>query len=805
MNYDLEQATKTVSVYPAPYIKAWPVVLRMTLSGVADPTLVEAELKLEETEESLTLVWDLFGPQMGMLLWRDSDNRPHASTMAEYNRRYWESLRDVSIPAESRPRRFVLADRFIGGDDDRKDWKEGIDNLTSVGFTTIQVPATPGLSEILRQAGVRTASAVYSPPGFTFATPQPGLKDPQSCESWAETQAKAYNKAGFAPNELGMFAMSDEPGWYYPSQYAMLENPEASRRFRRYLAETGLSAKDFGAVEWDSIKAGGRSTAKDLPSRRLFYWTQRFFSWDSANYYAECTKALEHWFYPGMPIATNWNFFSGRFYVPGPVAKNTAITDPDAGMGGHDWFEFGTLRGGTALWTEDWFADSQAYQWSFYAAKLRSATYANDAVFGGYVVGRATGEREEGLTHKILALIGSGAKVIYSYIFGPEYTFPGNCYSENPMVHRALARTYAMVGAAEDVLFPGKAVPSKVAILAPRSAQLWDASEIPVPRQIVDATNTDLNAATVDYMAEVADLYLALQHANVPVDFIDEDGLTAESLARFRVLYVTEPNIPLENQRAILNWMIQGGYLVLISNAGSRDRYDEPISVLSELKGLRPETERSRILIPSLAALKVTGRIHDGNDTITAWGVRDVLLTPAGETIASFDDGYPAVTRRPIGEGMLFHFAWLPGVSYRKTGKSAKGALPEGFSQAIRNWIVRPTQEAGIQNPVESSIPLVETPILLSDVGAAVTVLNWNNEPASNLELTIRTPFEVGSVKSVKDGELKFERNDAGGIRVRLAVSAGDILVLKPKVSDGSSRFTPQQRPKTPPVKGRSD
>ena len=141
-----------------------------------------------------------------------------------------------------------------------------------------------------------------------------------------------------------------------------------------------------------------------------------------------------------MAISTNWNFFAGRMYVPGPAANNADKTKPDAAMGGHDWLEFGRLRGSTALWTEDWFSDAQAYQWSFYASKLRSAAEKSGVVFGGYVVPRAAGDREDGILQKILTLVGSGAKVVNSYVFGPEYSFPGNCYSEKPGMLRRLAQ-----------------------------------------------------------------------------------------------------------------------------------------------------------------------------------------------------------------------------------------------------------------------------------------------------------------------------------------------------------------------------
>src|SRR5262249_54476137 len=157
-----------------------------------------------------------------------------------------------------------------------------------------------------------------------------------------------------------------------------------------------------------------------------------------------------------------------------------------------------------------------------YAAKLHSAGRASGVPFGGYVVGRTAGDRDAGILQKVLTLIGSGGKGLNYYTFGPEYNFPGNCYSERAGLLRKIAEANRMLGAAEDLLWPGRRVPAQVAILMPRSAQPWDARDVPLPMMIQDATNNQLNRQTVDYMAEVFDLYLALEHANIPVEFVDE-------------------------------------------------------------------------------------------------------------------------------------------------------------------------------------------------------------------------------------------------------------------------------------------
>jgi len=163
-----------------------------------------------------------------------------------------------------------------------------------------------------------------------------------------------------------------------------------------------------------------------------------------------------------------------------------------------------------------------------------------------------------------------------------------------------------------------------------------------------------------------------------------------------------------------------------------------------------------------------------------AWGPRDTLAdSPKGAVIAHFGDGSPAIVRRTTGKGAVVHFTWLPGLSYVKSSSRASGKLPWNFSPVIRDWIVAPVRDAGVQLPVDASEPMVETPMLSSTAGTAITLLNWNNEPVKSLKLTIRVPFGVRSVRSAIHGYLKFD-SETRAIRVSLPLAAADIIVIKP-------------------------
>jgi len=772
------QVAAILKGYPASYMRGFPLVVRLSVTGVADPARIEAELKFDDRGEPIPLAGELFGPNLGIMVWKDENAAPRAATMATYNKRYWKHLESVDLSKAKTPKAFPIVDRFIGGDDDRVAWDEGIGQLNRAGFSAIMLPPSARIRDLLLKTGQRRTSwAVYSPPGYAFDF-APG-NDEASLKAWAQKQAKPYRDAGYSPEDMAVFALSDEPGWYYPQAFTQLAgSPRGMERFREYLKETGLSPSDFGLKSWQEAAPAGRSQSANHAGKKLFYWTARFFARESARYFADSTRALEEAFRPGMPIFTNWNFFSGRFFVPGPVANNRDKQSPDAAMGGHDWFEFAKLRGGTMLWTEDWFSDAQAYQWSFYCSKLRSAAERGGVEFGGYVIPRTAGDRKDGILQKILCVAGSGGKAIKYFVFGPEYNFPGNCYSERAEVLPAMARAHSMLGAAEEVIWPGRRPNASVAILAPRSAQAWDAKSQVVAKGISDATNNQLNRATVDYMAEVFDLYLALQHANIPVDFVSEDDLTKAGLSPYKVVYITEPDIPAEGQKAIAEWTASGGIAATVTGAGMGDRYGEPCTLLSDAFGFREEP-RERLIVADAKSLPASGSCSHPSGTFTITGPLGRFIgSPEGVSLRS-QDGAPLMIERPIGKGFAIHFPWFPGISYWKSSTGVADRLPVGFSPAIRECIVSPVRRAGVTPPVQVDKALVETPILLSDKGAAVTVLNWTGAEVPELAMTIRVPFAVKEIRSVNRGVVAFGKKD-DGVHLTLPLGSADILILKP-------------------------
>jgi hypothetical protein len=440
---------------------------------------------------------------------------------------------------------------------------------------------------------------------------------------------------------------------------------------------------------------------------------------------------------------------------------------------------------------------------------------------------------EGGLLLKIMAFIGGGAKAISYFQFGPEYLYPGNCYSERPYladIFTSLNKAHGLIGKAEELLWPGTRPPAQIAILQPRSSFVWD--PITLAGQVQIWENMTQNTAA--YQSELYGLFLALSvHANYPIDFIDEDSLSDGTLAntKYKLLILTEPNIPSEGLTAVARWMRAGGTTMTVNGAATADRYDEPTSILSEATGieqqpgprllidystdcaLQPEAEQCTAGPPQWPEV-VTGvaKWGDATGAFAAVGVRghstaNLTNKSSPVTLATFSDGSVAAQLIRVGDGQALHFDFLPGLSYMPNATNwQRLPTPAEFSTPLRKLLAEAARVAGVQPLVNCSDDFVETPVLQSQGGLAVTLLNWGHKKftvANPLALRIRPlTFRPVSVVSADLGPLSFSAlpGDDGvsfEVTVNVSLDLADVLMLhqaRLKTNEGRQdwRRTPQ-------------
>lgn len=759
--------------YPNLYLHRFPVVLKFRILPVTNPTSVDVQVRFSQGATVERLHAELFGPTLGILVWRGKQSgKPHAATMAGYNQRYWREFAGVALQPSQRPKHFIIADRFIGGDNDLLDWSQGILHLASMGINTLQDPPGKFLRNTVLKDGFRRFALGAQLPGGPLGF---GRKVPPIAR-WASNAAARSQKAGYPLSSFSLFAMADEPGWYFPAAFHALENhPTLLETFRHYLADHHLSPSMLGTANWEQVHPighGGLTTKTPLPTRRLFYWTCRFFTWYVAGRMHEATVQLHQAFTPELKTFSNFNNFTDQSYFQGFRAHNPNPRSPDAAMEAPNWFQFGRMHGGDLMWTEDWFGNNRAYQWSYYATKLRSIAYRNGLEFGGYVVGRADGKPQDGMEQKVLALVGNGAKAIFYYVFGPEYNFPGNCYSGVPGVPAQIARADGMIAKAESLLWPGRKPAAQVAILQPSSSEVWDGLHILALLPVVGVTNTNLNGTTLDYMAEEFDEYLALEMSNVPADFVGEGELAGGALSNYKVLYITEPDIPKADQTAIAQWVKNGGTLVMVPGAAEGDRYDEPTHILTQLAGNPPPHQRD--YVTNLQGLTQVATIEDapvfGEPPDSGHG---------GKLLASFDNHKTAIAQYNVGRGRVIYYSWFPGLAYARLALGPHlGVQPDAKARVLRKLVLEPVRLAGISPPVQVNVPYVETPILESSKGAAVTLLNWTGHDLQSVQVKVRVPFHIASAVSETHGNIALHRQ-GNVVTFSLPLGAADIVELR--------------------------
>lgn len=761
----------------------WEVKSGCSVIPVGRPFTVlklEVETRVKEGEKNRTPAELLASSALGLMLWRGAEGPAHLDTFAGHGRRVYDpAMRAAVLPPQDRPKRIVFGERYIGGDGDAVCWREGIERLCGLGFNAMH--AVPkAFIPVVREGGITQLwGAVYNPPGyaFHFATNREAI-----FRKFAADQIAGALADGWKREEIAFWVTSDEPGWYYPAQYRLFnEDPAVMADFQTYLRERGLKPGDLGCADWKDVRLIGRKDFTDLPSRRLFYWSNRFIPWASSRYFSEVTRAYEAELGPGVPVMVNFNNFLGRFYQPGLVGHNVDKTNPNAAMGQHDWLEFGRLRGSTCVATEDWFGDGSAPQWSFYATRLRSAGELSGVGFGALVIPRTSGQRPEGMAQKLLALVGQGAKTIKFFTFGPEYNFPGNCYSFNTAVYKPLSLGMGIVGRAEELLYPGILRKPAVAILMPQSSQLWDLEEAVKPVGLMDVTNTDPFRQHMAYMSETYGLHLALQHSAVPIQAIDEEACVGRELEAYKVIYMTAPDLPEEAAAGLLRWVQAGGTLVMTAGSGLFDRYHQPLNVLTDAAGARPE-QPVRSLPGSLGGLTEGAAVSAGTNSAPSFGERERLTVNGAEVRATFADGSPAMTRQAVQRGAIVRFATYPGLCYRRSATGSAGGLPAGFSPAWREWIVAPVRAVGVVPPVEVDRPLIEAPALYSAGGVAVTLLNWSGAAQSDVKVRIRTDRKPVRAVSARRGKVSLKvgapTEGSAGFVSTVSLDLADVDVL---------------------------
>lgn len=689
---------------------------------------------------------------------------------------YLSYARKYALKPDEKPDEIIVANGLISLDGTPETLEDGLNILSLLGHNTIQIWQWGNIppDEIREKAAKygfnRFRGAVYNPPSY-FDYNSSMVTD-EYLDNWVNGLKKSFSNMGQKNEEMALFHIADEPGWYYPYQIEEVKK-DISRLsvFRNYLKSKGFTPQTFGKGSWEEIFPMKLSEPQTLADKRLFFWTTRFFVESLSKSFAAATRSFQRAYNPDILTTTNLNNWPGRFFIasPGEKIANNSDTSPDAGMGMPDWFDLGRKKAVSCIWTEDWFGDNSAQNWSLYSDLLRCAAREGGIKYGGYVVGHTTGGRvPEGGKYKIMALVGHGAKAIDPYIFGPGLAF-GDGWSEREQVYQSLSEGLKILGKSENLIGPGKPKNGTIAILFPQASQVWD-------------PDSKLRA----YLWELYGLHEALIHENYPVDFVDdfdvEDGILKKN--NYSVLYTTAPNLSDKAQRNIVEWVRDGGTLVMMPGACAADEYNEISVILTKMTGAKqvsveraPQLRQDEIIRAKQTTIRIKderfgiGEIQTKFQTVS-------LFPTTGKTIAVFEDGSSAIVEAGYNKGRIFSYGFWPGITYNLSpDRSDYKKLPYGWLKEARQMVVSPAKIANASKFVEISEELVEGCFLESDKGIAVTLLNWSGEPKKEITVVVNGAENITKIESIEKGSLKWEKT-GNSVQIKLPLNTVDVLML---------------------------
>lgn len=704
-------------------------------------------------------------------------------TVAEEAQGRREYAEQIGPKPEERPKRFILSTDMRGME--LPVLESEMTALRALGLNTLCLGGNtiPQWGELAKKCGFdRTTFRIYYTPYFEYPP-----SDPKVREDFFSKFAQGMAGTGYSPSDLALFAIADEPGWYYPSaleafrngfqagdeRWMPLPKEKILADFHDYLRSQGLKPQDLGCDSWEQVEIVSEPKPDDSRSRRLYYQSVKFANHSCSLSYADATRAVEKAF---GPQTYAWHNSNHRNLIIAHAGwrtdlENRIIASPE-------WFDFARSRGANMLWAGPWISDGNetTQNWSFHIDLLRSAARANNLPLGAYLIPGwiIPEDRPEILQLQICDLVGHGVKAIDYWTYGPAYIYDG--WSRDRYTFEPMAESHKMMGRVEDLLYPGQKRKAEVALLYPISAQIWNLNE-------------GIWEYNVGFLAELQMEYLALTHDHYPVDFLCEEDVAAGGLEGYKALYITAPNIAVSAQQKIREWVAKGGFLFATAGAGQKNEYDEDVHILDDVLGLTSQTvERTaegkygqREGIPRLPTLGSVSLAKSGlypRRSFVAIGYRSAVQVSAGaEVLGKFRDGSPGVVLNSFGKGKSLFFATLPGVAYCRSARPKPNQYTTGYRARERELITVAAKAAGVVRPVEVDYPLLETSLLESEKGFVVSLINFSAQPIENAEVLVRGVGKVSSVKSAARGELAYRR-EGNSIRFSLPVGYSDFVAI---------------------------
>jgi len=601
-------------------------------------------------------------------------------------------------------------------------------------------------------------------------------------KSTAAARAEEFKRKGKTLKDIAFCMLMDEP--IGQRTQMIVKDSAYQEQFRAWIKELGKQPADLLVDSWDAVKLVYESDRDRLPA--LHYYTQKYRT-VSLDRFMKLQNDILHEAYGGkFPVLVN--FSDGIVY-----SANLC-------MQGVDYFELLDSGAQNAIWGEDWSNLASSYQCTSYNLELmRAAARKHGQVIGHYLIAFA-GRTGWDVRCKVASEAGRGVKMFETFYYGPSWgtheggpPWKSSTLYAHPEHWRDNAEAIREIGGAEDLLVPAMPPPAEVAILYSSSSDIW--------------TFERNHAHGFERMHN----WMALAHAQVPVDFLSEKYVGEGRLDGYKVCYLDGPNLTRAAGAKLAAWVEAGGTLWLSAGAAMRDEFNRPLDTLTKLlPAERADLEQLQPFLSSgkyLNTLEARGKVTAEKCAMQVLSVKQpATAKPSAVVLARFDDGSPALVRGSAGKGTIYVAGFLPALHYIKSALEARrvwvgeeavghdqpeeatiGDFPEArliknsynpweFPADVREFILQPVRAAKIDPPILCDVPLVDAVYMTCDKGVVIPLANYTLKPIEKLTLRVRVGRDVQRIESVHHGELKYERK---GDRFTFSLPLGSSDFLK--------------------------
>lgn len=587
------------------------------------------------------------------------------------------------------------------------------------------------------------------------------LPDLDKMRAEFQREAAAFKAAGGKVEDIVFCELIDEPTGQQLDLAATM--PSYTEPFHAWLKSKKLQPADLLVKSWDDVKIVTPAQRADFPA--LYYWSQLFRTRALGDFMAVQGKMAKEAYGGDFPVLAN--FSDGAVY-----GANFCIQ-------GVDYFELLDSDDQNAIWGEDWSNGASSYQCaSFNVDIMRGAARERGQKIAHHLIAHAN-RKPWDVKLKATSEAARGVKIFNNFCYGPTWAsheggpyYRSHLWQGKPETWTANASITREIGAVEDVLLPAMPAPAQVALLYSTASDVWTVDE------------------TFAFGFDRMHTWMALAHAQMPVDIVAERQVERGMLDQYKVCYLTGPNLTRAAAAKLKAWVQKGGTLFITAGAAMKDEYNRPLDVLDDiLPATRGEVQSLQTFRASgryLNTLAAKGTVSWKTGTADVLSVKQTLnAKPGAESLATFKDGSAAIVRK----GNIVVCGFLPALSYiktaldrRKTAEEAKHPLAERsynpweFPSEVRELILSPT--ASITRPIECSHALVDAVFMPGEKGIVIPLANYTLEAIEKLELKVTTPKKVARVESAVRGKVPFQQS-GNVLKLTLPLENNDFVMLK--------------------------